>query len=416
MSLYTRHLSTLFHAASFSTAQTHSALESTTFSPNWQALTYLFAAMAIASTLVAIALWRQLWRIARDNTLCMTLLSMLPDLVIRMKRDGTLVAVRAGHQFPFPHPKIGQNLRDFLPETAVKQQIELIEQAIATGETLTSKYSSEVDGKTCWQASRVSACTDHEVLMILQDTTAYQQMMEELRQQTEQLQAILSAIPDLMFQLRSDGIYLGYVRPNHLTDLLPEDFNPVGQKVTEYLPADHAQRNLDYLRRALDTGEVQIYKQDVDINGRIQHEEVRVVASGRDRVLFMVRDVSPYRRSEVERDRTAKQLQQQLNRVLLLEQITHEIRSHLDRQEIFTTASLQIGRAFRVNRCLIHTYVEKSLPTIQLAAQYYEIGYEPLNTLEVPVIGNAHIEAILAEDRAIASNDVEKEPLLATMR
>ncbi|MGB3491419.1 MAG: ATP-binding protein [Elainellaceae cyanobacterium] len=386
---------------------------------NWQALTWFFAAMAIATSLIAIFCWRRLWSIARDEALCVAVFNLLPDVVIRMKQDGTLVGVRAGHQFLSSQPLkqlVGQNIHDVLPEAIATQQLQLMERAIATGEILTSEFMVEVEGKPRWRKVRMAAQTKTEVLMIVRDTTDYQQVMTEFCQQEEQSRAMLTAIPDLIFQLSSDGTALSHIRPGHMTDLLPEEFDPVGKHVSDYLTPDHAQRNLDSVRRVLETREVLIYEQDVIVDGCIQHEEVRVVASGNDRALFMVRDITSYRHSEAERERTEQLLQQQLNRVLLLEQVTHEIRSHLDRQHIFIAASIQIGRAFGVNRCLIHTYRADSPPTIRLVAEYDEIGYDPLESLEIPVRGNAHAEAILANDRAIASDDVFAEPLLADMQ
>lgn len=383
--------------------------------PNWQALTGIAVAVAIASMVLALVLWRRLWCVATGETLCAAMLNTLPDLMIRMQRDGTYVDVRAGHHVLMRQPAqslIGTNIRDFMPDQVADKHLQLVEAAIATGDIQTYDFPLEIDGQRSWQEGRIVALSCDEVLIAIRDITDYREAIEASRHQAEQSRAILTAIPDLMFQLSADGIYLGYVRPNQLVDLLPADFDPLGKHVSDYLSADHAQRNLYYLQRALATGEVQVYEQRVDLGDRIQHEEVRVVASGDNKGLFMVRDVSSHRHSEAERDRTAKQLQQQLNRALLLEQVTHEIRSHLDRQHIFVAAGIQIGRAFRVNRCLIHAYAREPEPMIYLVAEYGEPGYEPLQVIDIPVAGNAHAEAILADDRAIACHDVCTDPLL----
>ncbi len=108
-------------------------------------------------------------------------------------------------------------------------------------------------------------------------------------------------------------------------------------------------------------------------------------------------------------------LQQQVNRAILLKQITQEIRQSLDTKKIFQTTATQIGQAFRVNRCVIHTYIAAPARQIPLVAQYLETGYDSILELSVPVTGNPHAERVLAQDAAVASANVLTEPLLQSM-
>jgi signal transduction histidine kinase/FixJ family two-component response regulator len=98
--------------------------------------------------------------------------------------------------------------------------------------------------------------------------------------------------------------------------------------------------------------------------------------------------------------------------VLLQERITQEIRSSLNPTQVFQTAAIQIGEAFGVNRCLIHTYIDHPTPLIPLVAEYKPPGLVSLLNLEIPVIGNPHVQAMLAQDQAIASDNIYTEPLL----
>lgn len=119
-----------------------------------------------------------------------------------------------------------------------------------------------------------------------------------LRQSETQNRAILSAIPDLMFRVSADGIYLGYVNTREILDLLPSDFQPVGKHISEFLPSEVQERHLQHIKQALTTGKSQIYEQQNWIDGILQYEEVRVVVSGEDEVLFMIRDISDRKRAE----------------------------------------------------------------------------------------------------------------------
>ncbi|MDZ8183862.1 MAG: PAS domain S-box protein [Nostoc sp. ChiSLP02] len=113
-----------------------------------------------------------------------------------------------------------------------------------------------------------------------------------------------------------------------------------------------------------------------------------------------------------ENKRAKEALQRQLHRTLLLEQITQEIRQCLDTSKIFQTAATQIGKAFQVDRCLIHSYIQDSIPRIPLVAEYNLLpGYCSILNLEV-LITNSYTEQMMAQEGAIACPDVYVDALL----
>ncbi|MEH1783390.1 MAG: PAS domain S-box protein [Nostoc sp.] len=114
-----------------------------------------------------------------------------------------------------------------------------------------------------------------------------------------------------------------------------------------------------------------------------------------------------------ENKRAKEALQRQLHRTLLLEQITQEIRQSLDTSKIFETAATQIGQAFEVERCLIHSYISYPTPRIPFVAEY-NILPDRCNMLksEVSLTDNPYAEQMMAQESAIASCDVYVDPLL----
>ena len=123
-------------------------------------------------------------------------------------------------------------------------------------------------------------------------------------------------------------------------------------------------------------------------------------------------DITERKYAEIEITSAKAALERQIQRALLLGQITQEIRSSLKPEQIFQTAATQIGQAFRVNRCIIHAYIAKPFPRIPQVAEYFEPGYESMMHVEIPVIGNSHAQLVLSQDQAVASNDVYQDPLL----
>ncbi|MEC4983926.1 MAG: response regulator [Oscillatoria sp. PMC 1068.18] len=131
-------------------------------------------------------------------------------------------------------------------------------------------------------------------------------------------------------------------------------------------------------------------------------------------------DVSDRKQYEIELSNAKTALEKQIHKVLLLEKIIQQIRSNIDPQQIFSTAADGIGTAFGASRCLIHTYVENATPTIPLVAEYVETGQvasvkELIPDFQVSVSGNPYLEKNLTQDQAIASDNVDAEPLLSKL-
>ncbi len=191
--------------------------------------------------------------------------------------------------------------------------------------------ASQRDQPRHWQETEIELLEQLsiQVAIAIQQATAYQQAKAELaerqhaelrlRERESHNQAILMAIPDLMFRVGTDGRYRGFVTPRNAVDLIPRSIDPVGQLLVDILEPEIAQRHLAYLDLALRTGELQIYEQQVVIGDHIQHEEVRVVKSGADEALFMVRDITDRKRSELERNQALEALKQSelTNRVII---------------------------------------------------------------------------------------------------
>ena len=116
--------------------------------------------------------------------------------------------------------------------------------------------------------------------------------------------------------------------------------------------------------------------------------------------------------SEIERQQSQTALQQQLLRTVLLEKITHEIRQSLDTQKIFQTTVNQVGQAFAVNRCVIHNYIEHPTPQIPAIAEYLTANTESMLHFQVPIVGNPYVQKVLSQDRVVVAERVFTDPLL----
>lgn len=180
----------------------------------------------------------------------------------------------------------------------------IIEQVAQEGRVSNYEFQAyRRDGSIIWISVTCWSLYDNDGNLacyegFVKDTTESKVVEATLRYNEQQSKAIVTAIPDLMFRVSRDGIYQGYVNTNHFIDLLPDDYEPIGQPLSQYLPAEVAERHLKHLNQAMATGNIQIYEQQHELNGRPQAEEVRVVPIDEHGVLFIVRDVTQQKQAE----------------------------------------------------------------------------------------------------------------------
>lgn len=112
-----------------------------------------------------------------------------------------------------------------------------------------------------------------------------------LQKSDAQQKILLKAIPDLMFRLRSDGTFLDY-KADRTEDLAVPPDRIIGNKIQDLLPAPLASLTLSHIRRALQTSQPQIFEYDLNLRGTLRRYETRMVVSGPDEVLAIVRDIT----------------------------------------------------------------------------------------------------------------------------
>ncbi|HSL64755.1 MAG TPA: PAS domain-containing protein, partial [Gaiellaceae bacterium] len=118
---------------------------------------------------------------------------------------------------------------------------------------------------------------------------------DELQRSELRTRALLDAIPDLMFRIARDGTYLDF-KAESTRDLY--DLEVVGRRVAERLPGPVSDQIMRAGARALATNEVQTVEYELDFSGELRHYEGRVVASGEDEFILIVRDFTQRRRRE----------------------------------------------------------------------------------------------------------------------
>ena len=134
-------------------------------------------------------------------------------------------------------------------------------------------------------------------------------VIEERRRADEENQAILRAIPDMMFLLDNDGVYLDFYTRD-AAKLLAPPHSFIGKSVREILPEEIADKSMECIGRLNGTDQPQMFEYDLTLDDEVRHFEARLVAAGAGKCLSIVRDVTQARRAVEVARRSQEQLLQ----------------------------------------------------------------------------------------------------------
>ncbi|TVQ14080.1 MAG: PAS domain S-box protein [Balneolaceae bacterium] len=112
-----------------------------------------------------------------------------------------------------------------------------------------------------------------------------------LKKSENRNKALLGALPDLIFRVSRDGIFLDVHAADHTDLLAPPDTLP-GKHLRDVMPDAVATRCLEHLEEVFSSGKRVVFEYELPINGTLRNYEARVVKSDHDEVLLVIRNIS----------------------------------------------------------------------------------------------------------------------------
>lgn len=196
---------------------------------------------------------------------------------------------------------IGHTIAELNIWVNTEQQSQMISEIGAKGKSRQDVLLRQKSGEIrdlLMSSEKIELSGEFYLLSSAQDITEHRNAEKALLKSEQHAHALISAIPDMIFRMNTEGVFLDYKAAKEDLYLSPELF--LGKNISEIMPGWFAKLALDKISTTISCGEIIIFEYNLPIPEKGDtHFECRMVPYSGNEVLAIVRNISE--RKEFER-------------------------------------------------------------------------------------------------------------------
>ncbi|MEW5958180.1 MAG: GAF domain-containing protein, partial [Chloroflexota bacterium] len=217
--------------------------------------------------------------------------------------------------------------------------------------------------------------------------------------------AILNAIPDLILRLSKDGTYLAVRGPAELPPILPTEIF-TGKTIFDVLPAAVAQQHQHLINLALQSGEPQTFEYDFKVDDQTYQFESRIVVSGPEETLAILRDIT-------ERKQAEREILRRNEELAAVNRVTAAVTSALDVHTILRGAAREMVEIFEARRCGIALLSPHRQELSVVASHASKADQVAAEGIIIPVANNPSSIYVIETGKSLVVPQAYHNPMIA---
>jgi len=221
-----------------------------------------------------------------------------------------------------PSEMIGKTDFDYFTKEHAEPAFQDEQKIIKTGKPIKAKVEKEThsDGKITWVSTTKIPRYNEEgkvigTLGISRDVTQQRETEEQLKESEARNRAILSALPDLLFQIKKDGSFIAYYTGKESKLYArPEDF--INKKIQDVLPKGIAEQTIKNIKETIKTGKIVSFEYKLNVKDEIREWEARISKINKETAIVLIRDMTDMKKAEKEIYKLNDLIEQSTNSIL----------------------------------------------------------------------------------------------------